>query len=138
LNAPPGAIPPRVQRWLTPTRWLPVVVFCLIVGAGGWVFTTIEPAADDARADVWKLPILPGAETASPDKAAALRSIWGTVATAAKAEGPTAPLTPPDWRILATAVSGTERVAMIRVGTEAPQELRVGDSLPGGAIIQGV
>lgn len=110
-----------------------------IAGLLGWVFTDTTPVSRDNRGDVWKLPTLPGADAGDASKVLAERNIWGAApAPAQAAAGPSAPLTPPDWRILATAVSGADRIVLIRIGTEPPQELRSGDKLPGGAIIRAV
>jgi hypothetical protein len=137
----PGATAaqPRAGARARGVRIAGAAVLCALAGWLGWVFTDVAPASRDNRGDVWKLPTLPGTDAGDAAKVLAERNIWGAApAPAQAAAGPAAPLTPPDWRILATAVSGADRVVLIRIGTEPPQELRVGDKLPGGAIIRAV
>lgn len=124
----------RITSWLLPS------LVCLAAVAGGWLSTSLPPraAAADSAID-WRLPQWKAPEVAQASRRLAERSIWEPQAAASGAPGGAAqPLTPPDWRIIAVAVTREERVAMLAVGSDRPQELRVGDRLPGGAIIRAI
>jgi hypothetical protein len=47
-----------------------------------------------------------------------------------------APLTPPDWRIVAVVSGSHDRFVSVRQGEQPPVELRVGQSLPDGSQIR--
>jgi len=130
--------PDALRRRLTP--WLMPALVCLAAAAVGWLSTRLPQRGSgvDTTAD-WKLLQWKSPDVEAAARRLAERSIWDPQA-AAGAATPAAskPLTPPDWRIVAVAVSKEERVAMLSVGGERPQELRVGDQLPGGAIIRGI
>jgi hypothetical protein len=112
---------------------------CLLAAAGGWLATALPPVAPGADSAVeWRLPALASAEAGKASQVLAGRNFWDASAAPAVPTGPAQPLTPPDWRIMAAVVSGENRTALIRVGNETPYELRVGDKLPGGAIIRGI
>lgn len=113
---------------------------CLLAGVAGWLTTglPISPSNTDATAQ-WRLPTTSSADAAEASKALAARSMWGAAAPPpGTPAGASRPLTPPDWRIIATAVAGNDRTALIRVGTEPAYELHIGDTLPGGAVVRGI
>ena len=91
----------------------------------------------------WRLPSTTSADAHQASKILATRSIWEVVAppvgaAAGAAAAPGRPLTPPDWRIIAAVVAGNDRIALIRIGGEPVYELRIGDKLPGGAVIRDI
>jgi hypothetical protein len=116
---------------------------CGLAAAAGWVATEPPVLSSSAGgATQWRPPTMPNASNADAVQASkmlASRSIWGAAAPPPGAPaGPTRPLTPPDWRILATVVAGKDRTALIRIGTEPAYELRIGDKLPGGAVVRDI
>lgn len=112
---------------------------CLVAATGGWLATALPRARLDTDDVVeWRLPSLTTVEAARASRVLAGGNIWDATAASGAPAGPTQPLTPPDWRIMAAVVAGNDRLALIRVGNEPPYELRVGDRLPGGAIIRGI
>lgn len=116
------------------------VLACLLVASAAWMLTSVPELPPERDHDAWRLPALPGAAAKESWAALAERNIWGATETPAQGAAtqavPARPLTPPDWRILAAVVTAKERVVVVRIGAEYPQELRIGDALPGGAIIR--
>jgi hypothetical protein len=128
----------RFKRRAAPVLLL-LAAACLLAAAGGWLATALpEMPHGKEEAIEWKLPTLAAADAVRASQVLAGRNIWDASAAPGAATGPAQPLTPPDWRIMAAVVAGKDRTALIRVGNEAPFELRVGDKLPGGAIIRGI
>jgi hypothetical protein len=128
----------RVRRRVAAVL-LPAVA-CLLAAVGGWLMTALPelPRGTDDAVE-WRLPLPATPEAANASQVLAGRNIWdATAAAPGVPTGPAQPLTPPDWRIMAAVIAGKDRSALIRVGSEPPYELRIGDKLPGGAIIRGI
>jgi hypothetical protein len=118
-------------------RFVVIATVCAIAFATGWALSPAAPmiAADGpAASDDWSLP--PIAVDGIPDIIPRLRDSAEVGAPpAAEAAKSAAPLTPPDWRIVAVTIAGDEKVVFLRTGKERPVELKIGDALPGGARI---
>ena len=110
---------------------------CVGVAALGWLFTSMPATSRGTAAGAeWFVPPL------TPwRKAVAMRDGWEPLPAGPTPSGvpgaPAQPLTRPDWRIVAIAIAGKERTAILRQGDNT-QELRAGDQLPGGAVIRGI
>lgn len=119
-----------------PRLLLPLAA-CVGFAALGWLLTSIPaPQRGTAAGAEWSVPPLTAWR-----KEVTIRDGWEALPPGPTAAGgpaaPTQPLTRPDWRIVAVAITGKERTAILRQGDNT-QELRVGDQLPGGAAIRGI
>lgn len=82
------------------------------------------------QADAWTLPAM---APQKPERFVAAingANLWGAVQAAVQAS-----LNDPEWRIAGVAVSGTEKLVMVSVGSQPLQLMKTGDALPGGARI---
>ena len=125
-----------MKRSRDPRALLPLAL-CVGVAALGWLLTSIPaPHRGAAAGAEWSVPPL------TPwRRDVAIRDGWEPLpagpAPASGPDTPAQPLTRPDWRIVAIAIAGKERTAILRQGDNT-QELRVGDQLPGGAVIRSI
>ena len=112
-----------------------------LASLAGALFAPLAPPRAPASTTAWTAPALAAPPLASYAKTLAERGQWGAAELppgAPTAKGPEAPLTRPDWKIVALASSGSTRVAMLQSGSNPPIEIDVGDRLPGGAIVKGI
>jgi hypothetical protein len=140
---------------------------------GLWTLTALVCASGAATVALWPRTPLPGPRSVSAqeapwsvptplrvDSTQALglingRPLWALAAPgtpgAAPASADEPPLTPPDWRIVATIINGAQRQVLVSTALDMPlpagaapgqalpplppKALGVGDTLPGGARI---
>ena len=78
--------------------------------------------------------MLPIVVNSNPEKAVAAiaaTNLWGATAKATADVS----LNDPEWRFSGVTVRGQEKLVLITVDGQAPQTLKAGDQLPGGAKI---
>ena len=128
---------------LDPLAWLPLAAGLLAALAGA-LLATVPPRAAAEATSGWTVPRWQPESTSAAASAMRERGLMGSAAAPTlppelAAMSPAAPvveLTAPDWRVVAVAIRGAERVAIIQTGAQQPAELREGDKLPGGALIR--
>lgn len=115
-----------------------LILFALIVTVA-WLVThpvaLPEPRTLRVQEDEWHLP-----DRSKPNMAALAATIeqdklWGSVAAipgAPVAPVDEKPLTAPNWRIVGVVSAGKERYAMLAVDDQPIQQVKAGDTLPGG------
>lgn len=91
----------------------------------------------------WSVPVAVTVEADAALSAINQRHLFGQSATLGQPAGLAATdekaLTPPDWRISGVYAEGGRHVVLVTTeGQPLPQQLRVGDSLPGGAKITAI
>ncbi len=96
------------------------------------------PRTAHADAAVWKLPELQLSDAEAAWTELRVRQLWGAPplppGVNVKAQAP-APLTPPDWRILATVATGIEQYVIVQIGKTPPVNIKTGEHLPDGSVL---
>ncbi len=117
-----------------PTRaWVLALVLPLLAGWIAWGTSPDLPVTKAMRSseEPWTLARLPAPDLKKAYDYLSTASIWGKVEVVKKDE----PQTDPAWRFLAAMVSGSEKYVVIDVEKQPNRQLKVGDTLPGGAKI---
>lgn len=118
---------------LSARAWILPLVLPVLAGWLAWGTNPDLPAPKAARfaEEPWVLGHLPAPDLKKAYDYLSTASIWGKVEVVKKDE----PLTDPAWRFLAVMANGSEKYVVIDVEKQPNRQLKVGDTLPGGAKI---
>ncbi len=114
-----------------------LILAAVMLGLLTWIMARSVPHAPVPQppTDAPQAWVLPSAWRADPQKALAVivqKNLWGTkVAAAAAAQNPE----DQEWRFVGVARRGSDQYVLIAFGKKAPETLKAGDLLPGGAKI---
>lgn len=121
------------------SSWFVYLGLLLAVGFAAWV---LAPSPSNVklvqpRSESWQLP--EGVHTNSAKAIAILsgvgNNLWGKLPEVEQQK----PLTPPDWRIIASVSQGESAFVIIKFDdTQLEQKIKVGEELPGGNKIIGI
>lgn len=115
------------------TSWL---VYLGLVAGSGYVAWTLAPSPSDVRGgastnESWQLPevVLANSAKAIEVLSGVGNNLWGKLPEAELSK----PLTPPDWRIIASVSRGETAFVIIKFAdTQLEQKVKIGEELPGG------
>lgn len=114
-----------------------VLIVLIFAVAAGWMMLHAPtlPSAHALRAqdDEWQLPVRGKVDTEALVQLIEQNKLWGANGQPAAVEEK--PLTPPDWHITGILEVGPEHYALLAVQDQSIQQLKAGESLPGGAKI---
>lgn len=118
------------------SSWLGYLGLLLGAGYAAWLFAPQPPAIRvvSATAEAWQLP---SPVEMKPGRAIEILAIsggnlWGKLPDIEQVK----PMTPPDWRIIASVSRGAMAFVIIKYeDTQQEQRIKVGEALPGGARI---
>ena len=116
--------------------WFLWLILLALAAFAEWQFVALPPAVETVAPtkEDW---VLPRARQTHPETAIEVlvtTSPWGKLPEPGEKPSPN----DPEWRFLGIMARGDQRHVLIKIANQPEQQLKVGDSLPGGSKILGI